>query len=362
MKTCWITLSVVAACLVAPAEGAKLKVPADYATIQAAVNAANAGDIVEVSSGTYFETVSISANDLTLRAKSGHTVTIDAGGSGEPLSIGFASDVTVQNIRLRNSADSIGLNIAFASSILIKGCTVDGVWTGGISAVLASEVVIEECVVKNTNGYGIRLDASGSVVRDTTVKNTGGDGILVTGSTNTIEENTITNTFEVGIRLGNNPTTCESCVIADNDIEDASNGIFVDTTATGNSIIENIIESIEFDGIELEDGAEDNIVSGNSIRASGDSGMECAADYCLLSRNKVKKSAADGTLIEAAGQACLFYKNKVKQSTGDGFQIDGTGNALVENLAQGSGAYDLNDNTAPGGTVYLGNTFTTIAP
>ena len=41
--------------LVTCADAATLNVPADYATIQAAVNAAAAGDTIQVQSGTYMK-------------------------------------------------------------------------------------------------------------------------------------------------------------------------------------------------------------------------------------------------------------------------------------------------------------------
>ncbi|MBI4880718.1 MAG: right-handed parallel beta-helix repeat-containing protein [Planctomycetes bacterium] len=362
MKSYWIATTILTTCLAAPSEGAKLKVPGDFATIQAAVNAAGAGDVVEVSSGTYFENVTIAATDFTLRAKSGHTVTIDAGGTGEPLSIGLSTGVTVQDIRLENTADSVGLEIVLSSAILIKGCTVDGTSGAGISVGLAGEVVIEECNVKNTGGNGITMLASASVVRDTTVKNAGDDGIVVTGAANTIEGNTIMDPVDRGISLGDDPTTCESCLVVDNDIESAFDGIYLDAAATGNTILDNTIENSEFDGIELQDGAEHNIVSGNTIRATGDSGIECSSDYCLYSKNKLRNSSQDGFQIESAAEYCLFYKNKVKQSADDGFEVDGASNALVENQAKNSGSFDLNDDTLPGDTSYLGNTFTTVAP
>lgn len=73
------------ACAAAPAPAATLSVPGAYATIQAAVNAAVPGDVVEVSTGTYHEFVSFPAsgtagNPITLRAKPGHTPVIDGTG------------------------------------------------------------------------------------------------------------------------------------------------------------------------------------------------------------------------------------------------------------------------------------------
>ena len=65
-----------------PALAAILEVPADYATIQLAVNAAGPGDTVEVSTGTYSEFVpgpasGLPGSPITLTAKAGHTPVID---------------------------------------------------------------------------------------------------------------------------------------------------------------------------------------------------------------------------------------------------------------------------------------------
>lgn len=362
MKPCWTVMFALAVFLVAPAEGGKLKVPGDFSSIQAALTAAAAGDVVEVSSGTYFEDVVISGSGKTLRAKSGHKVIIDAGGSGVPLQIGGATGITVQNIHLRNTADSAGLQIGFANTVLIKGCTVENASFAGITAVLVYETVIEECTVKNSGGDGILLFAFGSVVRDTIVKNAGTKGIVVTGSANTIEGNTIEDPGDDGIQLGASPDACVNCLVMDNQIQGAEDGIFLDPTATGNSILDNTVTNVSSDGIELQDGAEGNLVSANTVRASGGSGIEGDSDDCVYSKNKVKNSLSSGIWNQANAEFCMFYKNKVKQSLGDGFEVEGSTNGFAENLAKYSGSFDLNDNTAPGTNFYVSNTFTTIAP
>lgn len=72
-----------------------------YSTIQAAIDAANSGDVVEVVNGTYQETIVVD-KPLTLRSRNGRgEVTIDGtGGSGELVSI-RSSDVTVEGFTVK---------------------------------------------------------------------------------------------------------------------------------------------------------------------------------------------------------------------------------------------------------------------
>jgi nitrous oxidase accessory protein NosD len=56
-----------------------LKVPSDFSSINAAVSAAEPGDVIRVSNGTYYEKVQITKSDLVLEAEDGATIEIDDG-------------------------------------------------------------------------------------------------------------------------------------------------------------------------------------------------------------------------------------------------------------------------------------------
>jgi hypothetical protein len=73
-KTIPIVLTLFSTCSLAATE---LRVgPADYASIQSAVDAAQPGDTIIVEEGVYRETISIPIDNLTIRAETGHHVVV----------------------------------------------------------------------------------------------------------------------------------------------------------------------------------------------------------------------------------------------------------------------------------------------
>jgi len=62
--------------IVAPASAATRLVPAQYATIQQAINASTSGDLILVSPGTYNESITFGGRNLTVRSTDGPEATI----------------------------------------------------------------------------------------------------------------------------------------------------------------------------------------------------------------------------------------------------------------------------------------------
>ena len=61
----------------APATVGVLNVPADYATIQEAVDAAVEGDLILIAPGTYNEAVQVTTNNIIIRGLDRNTVILD---------------------------------------------------------------------------------------------------------------------------------------------------------------------------------------------------------------------------------------------------------------------------------------------
>lgn len=87
----------------AGSEGSTLKVPQDYKTIQAAVDAAKKGDLILVSEGVYKEAVDVTTADITIRGLDRNKVILEGGFKLENgIRVLDTDGVVVENMTARN--------------------------------------------------------------------------------------------------------------------------------------------------------------------------------------------------------------------------------------------------------------------
>jgi pectin methylesterase-like acyl-CoA thioesterase len=85
------------------AGGATLGVPGDHDTIQAAVDAAEPGDLILVEPGVYEESVSVTTDELTIRGTDRNEVILDGGFElDNGVRVTGAAGVAIENMTARN--------------------------------------------------------------------------------------------------------------------------------------------------------------------------------------------------------------------------------------------------------------------
>src|SRR4030043_965503 len=85
--------------------------PADFSTIQEAINGASDGDTIYVRAGVYYEHLSLIKENISLVGENPHTTIIDGNGTGSCISV-TRRRVTIGGFTVQNSAYGVKLGPA----------------------------------------------------------------------------------------------------------------------------------------------------------------------------------------------------------------------------------------------------------
>jgi len=211
--------------------------PADFHTIQEAVNNATTGDIIYVYNGTYYENIVVDKS-VSLVGEDRDLTTIDGNRTGTVISI------TAHNVNIR--------------CFTIKGSgTLQS--DSGISTHAFSGNEISHNTITNNND-GIHFEASSdNKISDNIISSNNNDGIFLGMSGDIVSGNTITNNND-GIYL----YWSWGSVISSNIISSNNNGIYL-YWSWGSVISSNIISSNNNDGIILVSDSGDNTIYHNNF-------------------------------------------------------------------------------------------------
>jgi len=160
-------------------KAATIHVPADQATIQAAIDVAAAGDTVLVAPGTYFEDIDFRGKIVTVTSEQGPATTvIDAG--GKPAVVTFKSGET-RNAVLRGFTitggrtlySGAGISISFSSPTIIdniitgnNGCSGVGVYSYFSSPRIEKNTITRNVISECTGGWGIGVYVGGDTAAE----------------------------------------------------------------------------------------------------------------------------------------------------------------------------------------------------
>jgi len=192
--------------------------PADFQTIQEAINAANQGDTIFVRAGTYHENLVVNKSNLTLIGENKDTVIIDGGAKGTVIHI-ISDFVIVSGFTIRNSKYEY--------------------WYAGVTV----EQSVSTKIINNiiTNCF---------------------DGVLISKSLDImVVNNTLLSNKWNGVHL---KYYCHFNQIVNNAVLNNRNGISIEVESNNNYIFNNYIEGNELDGLDLM-GSSQNTIVGNTI-------------------------------------------------------------------------------------------------
>jgi len=204
--------------------------PADFHTIQEAINAANSGDTIFVKAGTYFENVAVDKTVTVTGEDSSNTI-IDGNETGNVVHI-IAGNVTITGFTIRRSGNGyknccgifvegvlrepenviirknflsgnyIGIEFEYAANNTVQ----ENVFSNNIEAIALSysdrNLIIHNIV--SNNSYGLDIRGHYNYVYNNTFANDTDYGIgiaLSEGSSNIVRNNLITSNEMYGILL-----------------------------------------------------------------------------------------------------------------------------------------------------------------
>ncbi|MDT7786368.1 MAG: hypothetical protein QOF58_4787 [Pseudonocardiales bacterium] len=145
-----VTLALVAAVLPAP-QGRTLTVGpgGQYATPQAAANAAQPGDTVEIAQGTYTGGLTVKRNGITFRGNGNVTI--------KPKLTINANNLTFENLTFQGS-DRFGAYADGRNNLTFRNFRVNGSQDGGLVLLNTSGVLVDGCEITGTNARGTKAD------------------------------------------------------------------------------------------------------------------------------------------------------------------------------------------------------------
>ena len=223
-----------------------------YTTISAAVNAANAGDTILVSPGTYVENIAIDKPLKIVSTGGAQATVVKASDKSKEVFLLGSADITIQGFTI--TGGNMGVSFGQTSNCILTNCVVNGNVFGVYLANATSNLVSNNNL--DGNGFGIYLDgSSGNKLSNNSATNEKGGGGKASLSD--------------GIYMFNsNNNNVVRCDLSNNNNFGAS--LY---QSQGNAFSNNTISSNAQFGVRLRDGSDNNKFSYNVFKANAENGV-----------------------------------------------------------------------------------------
>lgn len=241
-----------------------------YTTIQAAIDAANSGDVINVCAGTYTENITVpNTKSLTIN---GANAGIAAG--NDPAMRG-AESIVVGGFKVYSASTIDGFTINTGASV--AGPSKNGVYAGG-NGVKVANTIIENVTGANNHGIETQSGINDFTLEYSTIQNNWEGLYLNPGSGHIFTGNLITANNGVGVGIG-------------------SDGLS-NTTFTGNTISNHTLEGWGASAVGAGVEAHNNIFTGNgkSVAHYGGNAIDASCNWWGSATQSAVESSFTGNV------------------------------------------------------------------
>ncbi|KAF5434952.1 CASH domain-dontaining protein [Candidatus Methanophagaceae archaeon] len=322
----------------------------NYISIQAAINATDPGETIEVHSGTYYEHVNVN-KQLILKGVgtgSGKPV-VDSGGNGSAITLS-ANGITFEGFTVTNSGNlygDVGIKVTSTNNTITGNTASNNGYsiclndscnntiTGNNASNNDYGIYLNDSCNNNISGntvsnncYGIYLNDScnNNTISGNIASNNNGDGIyLSSSSNNTITENNAGNNGD-GICISSSSNNNR---IIGNNASGSNHGAGIRFRRSNNNTIIGNTASNNWDGIYISSSS-NNTITGNSVSNNFDGIIFRDSNNNTITGNNVSNNALGIVLSSSSNNNTITgnvfvndglfggYQNMVKDNTVNG--------------------------------------------
>jgi parallel beta-helix repeat protein len=278
----------------------------DHKSVQAAIDAASPGDLIEVREGTYYENVDLN-KPLILQGTDADErgVVLDAGGKGSAITIS-ANGATVAGLVVTNSSCS-GILVHSDDNIIFSVSAIDNEYCG-IRLEGSRNNTVEDSNFSRNGAIGITLkDSEYNRILSNTANENADNGIeLEESSENLIANNSISGSGNDGIELKGSKNNC----ILSNHATGNMDGLCLELSSDGNQISDNNFSYNNLTGIMLRE-SRDNMVEKNVAEENNEGICLEGSSNTTVRSNNASENAQHGIHLNCYSLENTLYANQL---------------------------------------------------